>query len=269
VALSPFRVNESAIDISYMSDQEFTFDVFGLVVIVCREGQGWLVFERGADGKRGLSEGIRIPPFIEAKKLGEYLADLCHESATPERSEVTLLHGELSVGEYSVVSSSLEHLTALAALELKAAQLFPEDVLPEPLRSSHTEEGALRQGHDDGYLWIALDREAQPVGFLLAQEIDGCLYIKEMSVDPAHSRRGLGTRLVQSVIDAARAGGFAGLTLTTFQDIPWNGPFYEKMGFCVMDGPTMSEGMAEIVRREVSLGLKGRVAMYRAVTSQV
>jgi predicted N-acetyltransferase YhbS len=90
-----------------------------------------------------------------------------------------------------------------------------------------------------------------------------------MSVDPAHSRRGLGTRLVQSVIDAARGGGFAGLTLTTFKDIPWNGPFYEKMGFRVMDSTTVSQGIAEIVRREASLGLKGRVGMYRAVTSQV
>jgi GNAT superfamily N-acetyltransferase len=271
IAFSFSGAGKSPLTSSYMIDREFTFDVFGRVVIVRRESQGWVVFEAGADGKRGLSEGIRIPPFIEAKRLGEYLADLCHESATPERSEVKLLaaSAEATRDEYCIVSSLVEHLPTLARIELKAAQMFSKDVLPEPMRSSCTEDAALRKGHEDGLLWIALDVDAQPVGFLLAKEIDSCLHIKEMSVDPAHARRGLGSRLVQAVIDAAIDRGFAGLTLTTFKNVPWNGPFYEKMGFSVVDSASMGDAMAETLRREANLGLQGRVGMYRPAVSSV
>lgn len=48
---------------------------------------------------------------------------------------------------------------------------------------------------------------------------------------PEHGRRGIGGALVGSVCDWARASGIASVTLTTYREIPWNEPFYRRLGF--------------------------------------
>jgi hypothetical protein len=51
------------------------------------------------------------------------------------------------------------------------------------------------------------------------------------------------------------------VTLTTFRDVPWNAPYYERLGFqAIADN---SPGLAEIMREEASRGLDPatRVAM--------
>lgn len=48
---------------------------------------------------------------------------------------------------------------------------------------------------------------------------------------PAHGRRGVGTALVRAVDDWARSSHFLEITLTTHRDLPWNAPFYARLGF--------------------------------------
>ena len=60
----------------------------------------------------------------------------------------------------------------------------------------------------------------------------------------------------------ARASGLAAVTLTTFRDVPWNAPFYRRVGFEVVDDPT--PGLAAVRAAERAEGLDGfgpRVAM--------
>jgi len=52
-----------------------------------------------------------------------------------------------------------------------------------------------------------------------------------LSVRPSSMRRGIGTALVRAVCDWAQAAGQTELTLCTFADVPWNGPFYAGLGF--------------------------------------
>ena len=42
--------------------------------------------------------------------------------------------------------------------------------------------------------------------------------------------KGIGRRLIACVADRP-AKGLASLTLTTFRDVPWNAPFYARLGF--------------------------------------
>ena len=44
-------------------------------------------------------------------------------------------------------------------------------------------------------------------------------------------RRGIGAALVEEACQLARRERQAAVTLSTFIDVPWNGPFYERMGF--------------------------------------
>jgi len=68
--------------------EEYTFDVFGHIMIVSRLDERWAVHIAGAEGKRRPALDIMIPPNIAASKLAEYLADLFHEWSTPDRSDV-------------------------------------------------------------------------------------------------------------------------------------------------------------------------------------
>ena len=69
---------------------EFRFRVFWRLVAVVRTATGWDAFQIGADGKRG-PLGIVVPDFIAEDELGQYLADIFHESATPGNSDVVRL----------------------------------------------------------------------------------------------------------------------------------------------------------------------------------
>jgi hypothetical protein len=62
------------------------FDVFGRRIGVTRVGEEWKAVILGADGKH--RHGVEIPSWVEESQLGRYLADLFHESATPERPDV-------------------------------------------------------------------------------------------------------------------------------------------------------------------------------------
>ncbi len=55
------------------------------------------------------------------------------------------------------------------------------------------------------------------------------------------------------------------MTLTTFTDIPWNAPYYTRLGFRVLDAGELTEGLREIRRAEAAMGLDAwpRVCMRR------
>ena len=47
----------------------------------------------------------------------------------------------------------------------------------------------------------------------------------------------------------------AALTLTTFENVPWNAPYYERLGFDVMDDDQISGGLLRIREHEAGVGL--------------
>jgi len=63
------------------------FEVFGKELIVERKGSGWVVFQ-SAEGKRWPVRDLVIPDFVTELDLSRYLADLFHESASPEHPDV-------------------------------------------------------------------------------------------------------------------------------------------------------------------------------------
>lgn len=70
-----------------------------------------------------------------------------------------------------------------------------------------------------------------PAGFALGRDLGELYWLAELSVDPAHGRRGLGTALLAAV--RARAEWFfhRALGLSTYAEVPFNAPFYEARGF--------------------------------------
>lgn len=54
----------------------------------------------------------------------------------------------------------------------------------------------------------------------MASQVDSCLQVDQVSVDPGSARRGLGRALLDHVADHASAADLPALTLTTFADVP-------------------------------------------------
>jgi hypothetical protein len=67
--------------------REIHFNVFGRLVAIVGTSGHWSAFILGSDGKRKTAD-IIVPNFLAAEELGQYLADLFHESATPSNNEV-------------------------------------------------------------------------------------------------------------------------------------------------------------------------------------
>jgi len=72
---------------------------------------------------------------------------------------------------------------------------------------------------------------------------------------------------VQAVCDWARGEGFARVTLTTFRDVPWNAPFYRRLGFEEIPAADLHPELREIMDEEATHGLDPtlRIAMRRSV----
>ena len=79
--------------------------------------------------------------------------------------------------------------------------------------------------------WVALDAENQPQGFLSSERYGSYLHIYELSVMQSMQGKGTGRRLIEAAKGYARSSRLSFITLTTFTNVPWNAPFYSRVGF--------------------------------------
>lgn len=111
--------------------------------------------------------------------------------------------------------------------------------------------------------WVAAGADDGPVGYVLADVVDGAAHIEQVSVDPDHQGRGVGRLLVEKVTGWAAATGHRYVTLTTFDRVPWNRPLYEHLGFRVLSEEEIGPELRAVRATEAAHGLDpaGRVAM--------
>lgn len=167
---------------------------------------------------------------------------------------------------YSIVKARPRDIAELAAIELAASRLL-EGHAPESVLNETTSDDEFRQAQVEGRLWVALAHDT-PVGFALVEMLGKDQpHLEEIDVHPRHGRRGLGRALVNAVCAWAARSGHAQITLTTFQAVAWNMPFYAKLGFEVVANDEWSPELAAIVQDETARGLDParRVVMRRRV----
>lgn len=70
-----------------------------------------------------------------------------------------------------------------------------------------------------------------PAGFARLELLGGGAHLEQLSVQPDHMRRGHGRALLGAAGQWARDAGYDQITLATYRDVPWNGPFYASEGF--------------------------------------
>jgi GNAT superfamily N-acetyltransferase len=100
-----------------------------------------------------------------------------------------------------------------------------------------------------------VDEHDQPIGFAIVHLMGEVVHLHELDVHPRYARQGLGQRLITAIADWARAQDAIALMLTTFDDVPWNGPYYARLGFRVVDEPALKPELAAVLQAEAAAGL--------------
>ena len=120
---------------------------------------------------------------------------------------------------------------------------------------------------ENGAAWVAVNERDEPVGFLNGERRSDAFHILEISVRSELQGRGLGRLLIEEAAAWASAAGLSELTLTTFRNVPWNAPFYERLGFRVLEPAEQSDELRQILEIEAENGLHGRCAMVRQLNN--
>ncbi len=166
---------------------------------------------------------------------------------------------------YEIRAARAEDVERLQMIELDAARRYAcltetRFCLDLPARS-RTEHAFAR----DHGLALAVLSDGAIVGFLLAVPKDRCAHIQEISVARNFQGHGLGRALLAKAETWAVQAGFSYATLTTFRDVPWNAPFYEKLGWRTFDPYPGHPDLLELIADERRIGLDAapRIAMRK------
>jgi GNAT superfamily N-acetyltransferase len=136
--------------------------------------------------------------------------------------------------DFSIRPARGDDLPLLGPLEVRAGLRMRESRHPYCADFPHFDAARLAELARSGTVWVAVGEEDQPVGFVIAERWAGDGYVHELDVDVPHGRRGIGRALVRRVAEWARDVGCSAVLLSTFSDVPWNAPFYARLGFNIV-----------------------------------
>lgn len=162
---------------------------------------------------------------------------------------------------YGIRAAAESDLAALARIELAGASMFPHGMLPDECLTETLPRAVLLEGTRRGELCVAADSADRPVGYALLRFVSGHALLAQIDVLPEHGCKGIGRALIGRCADLAASAGHTALYLTTFAHVPWNAPFYAKIGFARLDGHELPAFLRNILAKEVQAGLEQRVGM--------
>ena len=159
------------------------------------------------------------------------------------------------------------HVDALCRIERKAVQLFRGHPAWPSYAAVSIPPELLRQAIDRGLVWVALAGSGEPVGFIWldVELVEGAIGVAEIDVLPEHGRRGIGAALLEHACGWASEAGYRRMDLGTLADVPWNAPFYARLGFVVVDKNDPAFALARQRDREHGFPDHLRVFMSRTL----
>ncbi len=152
---------------------------------------------------------------------------------------------------YTIRPAHPDDLESVPAIAASAGAMFRDS--PYPFLADDTMPTIEIKSNE--FLWVVADATDQPVGFALVQMHDTFISIKELDMHQHHARQGLGGRLIRELAEWAREQGYSALALTTFPDVPWNGPYYARLGFRTLDIATCSPALQALWQAETPTGI--------------
>lgn len=155
-----------------------------------------------------------------------------------------------------VRAPAIDELSLLQVIDVAAGQRFRHVGMDSIADGQPTDIDLLEAFRRAGRAWVVTDDHDLPVGYAVAMVVDGYAHLQQVSVLAEHGGKGLGRRLVDQVEEWARAHGLPAVTLTTFRDVPWNGPLYARWGFEVLANEQLTPGLRQIREQEIAQGIE-------------
>ncbi|KAK3683067.1 hypothetical protein LTR37_020605 [Vermiconidia calcicola] len=156
---------------------------------------------------------------------------------------------------YTIRRASSADITRIGAISLSATKKFSSIPALADLGQDEEEPATIQKWLSLGRIYLAGEEEGKPLGFLAACPMDDVLYIAEISTHGSSQGQGVGSALLDAVLQWAKnraaqdSTSTERVSLTTYADVPWNGPWYRKRGFKEVDaaglGPRHVEKMTK------------------------
>ncbi len=156
---------------------------------------------------------------------------------------------------FRIRKTATRDIASLAAIERSADSAFETiPALAWVASDSAQPEDLHHRLCEQGYSAVMVNANDAPVGFINGDYIDGALHILGVAVMRDCQGMGLGKRLMADAICHARAKQLSALTLTTFRNVPWNQPFYARLGFSVISDAGMPDYLVRLLEEEAAHG---------------
>jgi GNAT superfamily N-acetyltransferase len=165
----------------------------------------------------------------------------------------------------SIRPALTREIDAIRDLERASSQRFlgvmdalaGDDPTPADMLAQRLGAGGLLAATIDGDL----------AGFMMFRPLDDSLYIEQVDVAPAFEGRRIGAAMIDAVAERAAMTGRARLTLSTFREVPWNAPYYRRLGFVDIADEALSPALQAVRREHLARGLDedARLFMQRPI----
>lgn len=160
--------------------------------------------------------------------------------------------------------ASLDDIPIMQDIEVDAGEMFRAIGLDRVADDPPPAVEVLADHVRSGTVWVAeIDRAV--VGYAAASVVDAEGHLDQVSVRRSAAGRGIGSLLVGQVCEWASGQGLDAVTLTTFVNVPWNGPYYERLGFRVLPDAACGPELSAVrqAERDAGLDVLPRGAMRR------
>lgn len=161
--------------------------------------------------------------------------------------------------------AALHDASAIREIEFEAGQRFVSvdmagiaDAPPMKLELVERKIGA-------GEIVVAVEADDRCIGFVMFELQPARIYIQELDVLTTHAGHRIGAALIGQVEQLARERQIKQLVLSTYRDVPWNAPYYRRLGFCDIDLAALDAALIERRNAHIARGLdeSKRVFMRR------
>jgi GNAT superfamily N-acetyltransferase len=148
-------------------------------------------------------------------------------------------------------------LAAVRSIESSVAAMARGTIMDFPANTAANARGDLMTAVERQLMWVAewaSDGAVDVAGFLFAEPSISGLYLRELAVATIAQRHGIGKALMLAGIAAARDRGDAQVLLTTQRNLPWNAPFYARLGFEIIEDEAIPPDVHRRLRGQFAAG---------------
>jgi GNAT superfamily N-acetyltransferase len=134
--------------------------------------------------------------------------------------------------DFTIRPATHGDIPQLVLIELAGNELFtPTGLIPPEQMDDHVSIEWHQDAIEAGMSFVVTNTDDFPVGFTLTSLREPDLYLDEIAVHPDYARQGLGSALLGHCLERAKDLRVRSVSLSTFRNVPWNGPFYKQFGF--------------------------------------